>query len=240
MGSEAGGYRNDSVDIEQCHSSHPHEEAESNYQDRQWERVESQNLGPHGMNMSEHVLSEILSLEDLSPPRTQPALTTSRTKSWIQIQSPLASAPAPHIPLPRVFTSFPRHLDAADIAYLTSRDALTLPPEPAQIELLKAYIEFIHPIMPILDLEEFLSAVKYGHANHDGQQGRGIEREIASKKQIPLLLFQAVMFAGVGVVSMKVLKEAGYASRESAERIFFSRARVSPPHHHISIQGQRI
>jgi len=81
--------------------------------------------------------------------------------------------------------------------------------------------------MPILDLEEFLSAVKYGSASLDGQRGRGIERENALKRQVPFLLFQAVMFAAVGYVSMSALRNAGYHSRESAKRIFFNRVRVS-------------
>jgi hypothetical protein len=95
-----------------------------------------------------------------------------------------------------------------------------------QIELLKAYIEFVHGSMPLLDLEQFLSAVKYGCEGLDGQKGKRIEREIAERKEISFLLFQAVMFAAVGFVSMRVLREAGYSSRESAKRIFFSRVRV--------------
>jgi hypothetical protein len=87
--------------------------------------------------------------------------------------------------------------------------------------------------MPILDLEEFLSAVKYGSASLDGQRGTGIERENALKKQVPFLLFQAVMFAAVGYVSMSALRSAGYHSRENAKWVFFSRVRVlfSPFNH---------
>lgn len=50
-------------------------------------------------------------------------------------------------------------------------------------------MEFIHPVLPILDIDEFLDSVKYG-------QG----------KKISLLLFQAVMLAAVGCVSQKVLR----------------------------------
>jgi hypothetical protein len=84
----------------------------------------------------------------------------------------------------------------------------------------------VHPNIPLLDLEEFLSAVKYGHEAFDGQQGRGVERENALKKQIPLLLFQAVMFAGVSFVPLRSLKDAGYATRDVAKRVFFSRVRL--------------
>ena len=47
------------------------------------------------------------------------------------------------------------------------------------------------------------------------------------KKQIPFLLFQAVMLAGVGVVSLRVLREEGYLDRERAQRVFVNRVRVS-------------
>jgi hypothetical protein len=231
MGSEAGEHRSGTVDFDMCSDS-PHDH---DHQDAQWEveRTQSQNLGPHGMPVSDHILSDILPSSSISSQSSIPTPpTSSRTKSWIQIQSPLASAPtvkSPSAPIPtppRVFTPFPRHLGSADLAYLHSRDALTLPCESLQIALLKSYIEFVHPSLPILDLEEFLSAVKYGYSVQDGQRGRGVERENAAKKQIPFLLFQAVMFAGVGYVGMDILRSAGYHNRETAQRVFFSRVRV--------------
>lgn len=235
MGSEVGEGRSATVEFDNCSTTNQDEAGVSGYQDRQWERAQSQILGPHGIPVSEHILSEVLPPSSINsslphPGSNQP--TSSRTISWIQLQSPLASAPFNKSPesqsmrLPRVFTSFPRHIGAADLAYLQSRDALTLPSEALQLELLKAYIEFVHCSMPILDLEDFLSAVKYGSISQDGQRGRGIERENALKKQIPFLLFQAVMFAGVGFVSMSALRDAGYHSRETARRMFFSRVRV--------------
>jgi len=227
-GSETGEQNNGSLEHEHC-SSHG---SVAGSQDQYWEQQQSPELlGPHGMDISEHVLAEILPTASL--PSTVPAVlppTSSRTKSWIQIQSPLASVPkqassAPNS-LPRVFVPFPRHLGSADISYLHSRDALNLPPEPLQVEILKAYVEYVHPTMPLLDLEEFLSSVKYGYQSFDGQRGRGIERENALKKQISLLLFQAVMFAGVSYVPLRSLKDAGYQTREEAKRIFFSRVRL--------------
>lgn len=195
-------------------------------------------LAPHGLRPSEHALSEILPLETHQIEAPSVSQNSSRTKSWVQIQAPLASAPIKRstfsetpdrrLPiLPRVFMPFPRHLEAPDLSYLHSRDALTLPTELLQIELLKAYIDFVHRDMPLLDLEEFLSAVKYGHQSLDGQERIGIERENANSKQISFLLFQAVMFAGVEYVSIKTLREAGYGNREDAQRVFFSRVRVS-------------
>ena len=229
-GSEDGEVQCGAMDLDTCSQ---HDEAGlSGYQDQQWERAQSQNLGPHGMPISDHILAEVLPACTIQPLAPANLPGTSRTTSWIQIQSPLASAPTIKTPdgqvprLPRVFAPFPRHLEQADLAYLNSRDALTLPEEKVQLELLKSYVEFVHGSLPILDLEEFFSSVKYGYESISGQRGIGVAREKALKKQIPLLLFQAVMFAGVEFVSMNVLRDAGYQTREAARKAFFSRVRV--------------
>lgn len=197
----------------------------------------TQQLAPHGMAISEHPLAEILLASTINIPQADTSLsppTSSRTKSWIQIAAPLASAPINRTSssqppkLPSIFVHFPRHLDVADLIYLNSRDALTLPPEILQIVILKAYIEFVHPTFPILDLEGFLSVAKYGFKGLEGEKGKGVSRESADKKQIPFLLFQAVMFAGVEFVGLKALKDAGYKTREIAKKAFFGRVRVCP------------
>jgi hypothetical protein len=59
------------------------------------------------------------------------------------------------------------------------------------------------------------------------REGVGVERENAHRKQISFLLFQSVMFAGVEYAPLKTLKEAGYKTREDAQKAFFSRVRVS-------------
>jgi len=204
------------------------------------------------MRILEHPLAEILPTTS-NPFQTHTSLLplTSRTWSWIQITTPLASAPTsaslpsaastpglshqrrtPTPPLSNIFTPFPPRLMSADLAYLQLRDALTLPPEELQVELLKAYVEFVNRSMPLLDLEEFLSIVKYGYNNPDTwQPGIGMLRPNGYKgKQISLLLFQSVMFAAVEFVDLKFLRDAGYGTRESAQRAFFSRARVSLGH----------
>lgn len=191
-------------------------------------------LAPHGMRMSEHPLAEILPAVAASPKpqETAPAPSTSiRTRSWIQIQSPLASSPVPathamkapdqRIPvLPKIFAPFPKSLDSADLMYLHTRDALTLPSETLQIALLKSYVDHVHWNMPILDLEDFLCTVKYGC------EGSSTGKSSDDQNQITFLLFQAVMFAGVEYVGMKALREAGWHKREEARRALFGRVKV--------------
>lgn len=79
-------------------------------------------------------------------------------------------------------------------------------------ELLRSYVEFVHPYMPLLDLQDFVSIVD----QTDESVGR-----------ISLILFQAVMFAGSAFVDMSHLRKAGYSTRKEARKDFFQKARVS-------------
>ncbi|KAI2791537.1 Cutinase transcription factor [Penicillium oxalicum] len=112
--------------------------------------------------------------------------------------------------LPDYIRSLPSRLQKEDIDYLAAKGALTIPEVPLRNELIKAYIHYVHTYMPLLDLEEFLETIV---------QNDGVRR-------ISLLLFQAVMFAGMAFVDLKHLQAAGYHSRKVARKIFFQRARL--------------
>jgi hypothetical protein len=79
-------------------------------------------------------------------------------------------------------------------------------------EMLRAYVEFVHPYMPLLDLHDFLTVID----KQDGSNGK-----------VSLILFQAVMFAGSAFVDMQHLRNAGYATRKEARKDFFQKTRVS-------------
>ncbi|KAI1424411.1 fungal-specific transcription factor domain-containing protein [Xylaria sp. FL1777] len=98
-----------------------------------------------------------------------------------------------------------------DVDYLRAKGALSMPSLAFQKALLEAYVEYVHPYMPLLDLHSFLGIVDA----YDGSRG-----------QTSLFLYQAVMFCATAFVSNKDLKEAGYASRKVARRAFFSKARL--------------
>ncbi|KAI0491133.1 fungal-specific transcription factor domain-containing protein [Xylaria cf. heliscus] len=105
----------------------------------------------------------------------------------------------------------PSKMAPEDVDYLRTKGALSLPSFSLQKALLRAYAEYVHPYMPLLDLHDFLTIVD---AN-DGSRG-----------QTSLFLYQAVMFCATAFVSNKALKEAGYASRKAARRAFFTKARL--------------
>ncbi|KAI1435942.1 fungal-specific transcription factor domain-containing protein [Xylaria sp. CBS 124048] len=98
-----------------------------------------------------------------------------------------------------------------DVAYLRAKGALSVPSLSLQKALLRAYVEYVHPYNPLLDIHDFLRIVDA----HDGSCG-----------QISLFLYQAVMFSATAFVSNKAINEAGYESRKAARKAFFSRARL--------------
>lgn len=147
---------------------------------------------------------------------SNPAVPSSMplANATLQIQQLLdpnfGASRAPNGHLPDYIRALPTRLQKEDVDYLAAKGALTLPDIPLRNELIKAYIHYVHTYMPLLDLEEFLQTIV---------QNDGVHR-------ISLLLFQAVMFAGMAFVDMKHLQAAGYHSRKSARKVFFQRARL--------------
>ncbi|KZL81906.1 fungal specific transcription factor domain-containing protein [Colletotrichum incanum] len=125
----------------------------------------------------------------------------------------LASLEEPdlHAQLPAFVKPLPAKIAQEDVSYLHAKGALTLPALPLQNALLQAYIEYVHPYMPLLELYDFLAVINA----QDGLCG-----------QISLFLYQAVMFAATAFVDMKVLREAGYPTRKAARKAFFQKTRL--------------
>lgn len=113
--------------------------------------------------------------------------------------------------LPAWIKPLPDKIGPDEIAYLQRKGALNIPAPPLQNALLQAYVEYVHPYMPLLELFDFLNVISAG----DGQGG-----------QVSLLLYHAVLFAGSAFVKRKVLAEHGYPNRKVARKIFFQRAKL--------------
>ncbi|KAJ4306404.1 hypothetical protein N0V88_001204 [Collariella sp. IMI 366227] len=105
----------------------------------------------------------------------------------------------------------PDRILAEDRQYLVQKHVFTLPPPRLQNALLAAYVEYVHPYMPLMELHDFLKVVN--------------DRTGASGK-ISLFLYHAVMFAATAFVDEGLLKDAGYNSRRDARRAFFSKTRL--------------
>ncbi|EFX06130.1 c6 zinc finger domain containing protein [Grosmannia clavigera kw1407] len=113
--------------------------------------------------------------------------------------------------LPGFISPLPGKMAPEDVVYLHSKGAFTLPDETLQRALLHAYVEFVHPYMPLLELNSFLQVV----SSRDGSNGT-----------ISLLLYHAVMFAAASFVPAKYLKAVGFSRRREARKTFFMKARA--------------
>ena len=98
-----------------------------------------------------------------------------------------------------------------DVEFLGRKGALSIPDDDLRNELLRSYVEYVDPYMPLLDLADFMIPV----SKNDGFQ------------KISLFLFQAVMFTASAMVDLRFLQAAGFDDRKAARKAFFLRARVT-------------
>lgn len=116
--------------------------------------------------------------------------------------------------LPPYIRPLPPQLTAMDIGYLANKDALHIPDREFVKELLRTYADVVHPFMPVLDLESFVSPVL-----HEAGTGQG-------NNPVSLLVFQAVMFVSVAFVGADFIRSRGYGGRKAARKAFFGRVRL--------------
>lgn len=112
--------------------------------------------------------------------------------------------------LPKYLTAIPDRILAEDVDYLQRKGAFLIPETPLRNELLRCYVQHVHPYTPLLELQDFLGAIQ----KNDGSS------------IISLLLFQAVMFAATAYIDMRYLTAQGYESRKAARKAFFQRIKL--------------
>lgn len=123
---------------------------------------------------------------------------------------PPTTAILPFLPLPSYIKPLPCRLGFDDVTYLLNKGALIIPGDRLRNELLRNYVEYMHPFMPLVDWPKLMRIIKQA----DGVQS------------ISLLLFQALMFTGLATIDMHFLKSAGFSTRREARRVFFNKARL--------------
>ncbi|EXJ66724.1 uncharacterized protein A1O5_09919 [Cladophialophora psammophila CBS 110553] len=111
--------------------------------------------------------------------------------------------------LPSYIARLPGGLDRDVLQLLLRRGALTIPSKTMIDELLRVFICYVYPLLPALDLGSFLGAI-------DG----------TNSDSISLVLFQAVMFAGVTFADLPHLQHEGFQSYNDARKIFFNRVKL--------------
>ncbi len=122
-----------------------------------------------------------------------------------------AGPPYEPVDLPAGIRGPPQDFDPQDYKSLVARRALRVPDAVLRDELLLAFVLYVHPYCPVLNLQDLLDAVYFQtDSNH-----------------CSLLLFQAVMFAGSAFVDLRLLQNIGFASRRSARKALFDKVKVS-------------
>lgn len=112
-------------------------------------------------------------------------------------------------PLPDYITPLPQTIDQGVLDFLQEQGALTIPQKPLINELLRGFVCYVYPFLPVLDLDAFLQAV-------EGSGG----------KTVNLLLFQAVMMAGTTFADLSSLNKDGYQSHDTARETMFTRVKL--------------
>jgi hypothetical protein len=123
------------------------------------------------------------------------------------------SADPPAVHFPSYLAGLPDRLHTDDVEYLRRSGALDHPSDTLRNELLKSYLLWIHPHMPILGLHEFLSAVAGNNDSH----------------RIGLLLFHAVLFAASAFVDVCHIRAEGYPSRSVFRESLSRKVKVPLP-----------
>ncbi|KAL6248608.1 hypothetical protein RBB50_004863 [Rhinocladiella similis] len=141
--------------------------------------------------------------------------TPPDNKSQSSRPDPGASYPSPtstiisdqwQTTLPAYITPLSSDISPDDLDFLRSKGAFDIPDAPTRDLLLQAYMQWVHPFTPMLDLEGILTAVF--------SNGR--------KRTVSLLVFQSLLFAATMFLGNKLEQ----ASRKSVRRICFDRARL--------------
>lgn len=112
--------------------------------------------------------------------------------------------------LPPWLKPLPAHLSAEDVDYIRRKGALIIPEPNLRDDLLKNYIEFVHPSLPLLDLVAFQASLQ----------------DPARHGQISLLLFHAVMFTSTSWANIKLVRSLGYWTRAAIRRAYYKRFKV--------------
>ena len=153
-------------------------------------------------------------LKGIKRRKTLPRETQSPVGIGTVESSGAASSRAPPPELPS-YVKPPAAIEHAYTAFLESQGAYKLPSISLQCVLIRSYVEFAYPRMPIIDLEDFCKTLRCA----DGSTG-----------QVSLLLYQAVLFAGSSYVSNEAMGDDEFVDKMEMRRELYRRTKVRSPH----------
>ena len=116
--------------------------------------------------------------------------------------------PPNKLELPDYITPLPKSIDRHVLHLLHQKGALAVPQKVMVDELLRGFLCYVYPLLPVVDLDSFFGAMS----------GNG--------KTISLLLFQAVVMAGAIFADLSRLQYAESQSQKDLQRIYFERVKL--------------
>ncbi|CAG9951570.1 unnamed protein product, partial [Clonostachys rosea f. rosea IK726] len=105
-----------------------------------------------------------------------------------------------------------RSLGPEDVAYLASQDCLVIPTGETLDHFLEMYFLHVHPLLPMINEGNFWKLYCHGPCNETDK--------------IPLVLFQAILFAASSFASEEVVKHLGFPHTRAARAAFYKRAKL--------------
>lgn len=129
--------------------------------------------------------------------------------SQFRSSSPPSGSIDPSKPLPGFISELPSTLSPIELDYLRRRGAFDIPSTGFLKALLNAFVLFIHPYAPVIDLVTI---------NRIFEGDRGC---------IGILPLQCIMFAALPYVDISYIQSIGFTSRRACRKAFYDRARVS-------------
>lgn len=101
-----------------------------------------------------------------------------------------------------------------DVQFLLQKGAFDILPRQLQTQLLRTYVQYVHPLLPALDTHNLLVDLIIGD-------------ETLFKSP---LLYQAVMFAASAFIGNENIVRHGHGSRMNFRRLLFERLKVCLSH----------
>ncbi|KAM5353382.1 hypothetical protein ACJ41O_000032 [Fusarium nematophilum] len=104
-------------------------------------------------------------------------------------------------------------LSSQDLAFLEIKGALHVPVKPMLDEFVRQYFLHVHPTLPLLDEAQFWSAYRQ-------------DKPADPQAKIPLLVFQAMIFASCSFVPETVTKALGHDRIRAARSTFYHNTKL--------------
>jgi hypothetical protein len=140
--------------------------------------------------------------------QSPPAITPNTS---VGAQSQVGANHGPAFELPAYIRPSRPDFRHDDLDFLCRRGALSIPVGELRDQLLRSFVLYVYPFMPIVDLVDFMGAV-------DGNE---------AAPKISLIVFQAILFSATAFVDLSLLQEAGYENRRAARADYYQKVKVS-------------